>query len=141
MLQERLNTPGIEQAARIPHPGAGSSQPKQSPPPIRVVAASRDQPESDEATELERDGAGGDAQPAGQLARGGRTDRIEVLQNAGQVGAQPDPGAGFMDRTAPAGGEHQGNRAHHPPGRAGRERGHGPQAGEDSLVCQIKLIA
>jgi len=140
MLQQSLDTKRIEQAASIPDPGARRRKAEQGPAPVRFVTGPRDEPEPEQPAELEGDGARGDAQPAGQLSRRNGTDWIEVLEDAGEVGAQANPGGGFVDVTTPAGREHQGNRAHDLAGRPGGGGRHCPKAGEDSLVCQIKLV-
>ena len=91
---------GIEQRPLTLHPGPHLGKPEQDTAAVRAVLFPEHQAEPDESGELNRDGGGGDAEPAGKLSRRNRGRWIEMLENAGQVIGEAS--AGWQIPNAPA---------------------------------------
>lgn len=87
-----------------PYPGSHLGQSEQDPTAVGAVLFPDDQPEPDQAGELDRDGGGGDAEPAGELSRRNRRRWIEMLENAGQMIGEASAGWEIPDAPATPGG-------------------------------------
>jgi len=114
---------GVEEGARIADPGSRFGQPEVHLARIRCATGSGDEAEPNQRGDLKGDRGRGHPQQPGQLSREDGLRRIEVLQEAGQMGTQPDARFGVPGVPPAAGGEDGGKGGEDRPGRGG---GHGP---------------
>jgi hypothetical protein len=84
-------------------PGARIGQPELDPAGVALVTGARNQPQPGQPSELERNGAGRHPHSGGELSDRQRFDGIELLQNAGEVKAEPSSARKRVTLTATAG--------------------------------------
>lgn len=112
-LERRPNPVGIEQRSLTPHPGSNLGESQQDTAAVGTVLFPENQAEPDKTGELDRDGGGGDAEPAGELTRRNRSGWIEMFENAGQmIGEAPARGLIPNAPAAPGGVKGRISRQH-----------------------------
>lgn len=94
----------IEQGALRAQAGATLGEAELHAARIALVTGAGYQAQAGKPGNLERDGGRGDPHAGGELAHGQRLDRIELLEQPGQVLAQPHPAAREPLVAAAAGG-------------------------------------
>jgi hypothetical protein len=106
--QGGANPGRIEQGALLPQPSPRVGQAELDAAGVALVTRARDEAQPGESGELERDSARRNPHPCGELTNREGLDGIQLLQHAGEVGAEPSPARERVTVTAPAGRVNRG---------------------------------
>jgi hypothetical protein len=100
-----------------PELGPGFGEPEMDPATVPLIPGAAHEAEPDQAGELKGNGGRGDLETASELPHGQGLPGVEMLEEPGQVGAQPGAAFRLADFAAAAGGEDHRVGGENGPGR------------------------